>query len=67
MNTDALIEASKEFARVCVLAVIPIAIDGLANNYIDWRLIGVTAAIAGLRWIDKYLYESGHEKGLTRF
>lgn len=70
----ALIEAVKELLRVIVLAAIPLLIDGLIADAINWRIIGITAAIAGLRFIDKLLHEYGKEteneqltKGLTQF
>lgn len=70
----ALIESLKELLRVVVLSAIPLLIDGLTANAVDWRLIGITAAIAGLRFVDKLLHEVGKEtynetleKGLTRF
>lgn len=71
---NALVEALKEFFRLTILSVIPLLVDGLTSGTIDWRLVGVTAAIAGLRFIDKLLHEYGKEtendgltKGLTRF
>lgn len=71
---NALLKALKEFFRVVVLAVVPILITSLQEQMIDWRLIGVTAAIAGLRFIDKALHEMGKEqknkvmtRGLTQF
>lgn len=69
-----LIDATAELARVMVLAVIPVLIASLENDSIDWRVIGVVALIAGLRWVDKFLHKFGEasknvslEKGLTRF
>lgn len=74
MSRKALIEAMQELARVMVLAVIPVAIAGLQDGHFDWRLIWTVAAIAGLRFIDKYLHTLGKElndpkmiKGLTQF
>ena len=71
---QAILEALKEFLRVSVLAVIPVAVDGLTRGQLDLRLLGITAAVAGLRFIDKLLHELGKEsendslsKGLTRF
>lgn len=70
----ALLEGLKEVARVSLMASIPILIDGLSKNVVDWRLIGISAIIAGLRFIDKILHEYGKDtkndlltKGLTRF
>lgn len=75
---EALIEAVKEFFRVVVLAIIPLLIAGIESGVIDWKLIGTVGAIAGLRFIDKWLHEIGKVeeakspnnlliKGLTRF
>lgn len=67
-------KAVLEAMRVMVLAAIPVLIDGLSSGLIDWRLVGVTVAVAGLRFLDKLLHEYGKEagddrlvKGLTRF
>ena len=69
-----LIDATAELARVMVLAVIPVLITSLESQTIDWRVIGVVALIAGLRWVDKFLHKFGEanenkvlEAGLTRF
>jgi len=69
-----LIDATTELLRVMVLAVIPVLITSLEKQAIDWRVIGVVAIIAGLRWLDKFLHKFGEandnkvlEAGLTRF
>lgn len=71
---QAYIEAFKEMMRVVLLAVIPLLIDNLGSGEFNWRLIWVTAAIAGLRFVDSMLHEYGKRvgsttlsKGLTRF
>lgn len=65
---DSFIEAVKEGLRVVVIAVIPVVIDALLSGAVDLRLVAVTGAVAGLRFLDKWLHESGvAEKGLTRF
>lgn len=65
---EALKEALKEGLRVAVLAVIPVAIDGISNGSLDLRLLGTVALIAILRFVDSWLHESGQaKKGLTRF
>ena len=73
------IEAFKELLRVVLLAIIPISIEGIYNGSIDLKLISITGAIAGLRFLDKYLHELGKKvtqstgeessltNGLTRF
>ena len=71
---ESLVKALMEMGRVALIAAIPILIDGLSNNLIDWKLIGISAIIAVLRFVDKYLHEYGvatkNESlilGLTRF
>ncbi len=58
---DNLKEAIKEFFRVIVLAIIPILIEMLLSGSLDLKLVGITGAIAGLRFIDKYLHQVGKE------
>jgi hypothetical protein len=67
-------ESTKEFLRVVLLAVLPVAIMGIENGTTDWKLISTVAMVAGLRWIDSALHEWGKEndndravKGLTQF
>lgn len=71
---DEIKEAIKETLRVSVLAVIPVAIDGLTAGQLNVNLITGTFIIALLRGIDKWLHEVGKSndnnlmiKGLTRF
>lgn len=78
-NKEAILEATKEFFRVVVIAIIPILISNLSDDVFNWKVILVTGAIAGLRFIDKLLHETGKELeeskavaspltgGLTRF
>lgn len=68
------VEAIKELLRVIVIAILPVVLDMLVNGSINIELIALTGAIAGLRFIDKLLHETGKEngsdtltKGLTRF
>ena len=70
----AILEAVKELLRVVVLAAIPIMINGLNAGKLDWNLVGVACAIAGLRFVDKLLHKVGKAQnnkkvagGLTRF
>lgn len=70
MNKEIIIEALKELGRVVVLAILPLIIASLEAGVVDWRLIGVTGAVALLRAIDKYLHlkaPEGTSGGLTRF
>lgn len=69
-----LLEAIKELLRVVVLAVIPLALVQLEQGWVDYRALALVGAIAGLRFVDKLLYEEGKaknkprmKKGLVRF
>ena len=71
---EAFTEAIRELFRVGVLAILPVSIGMLEKNTFDWKLVGITFAIAVLRAIDKWLHEYGKitdqdeiSKGLTRF
>lgn len=73
-NVKPYIEALKELARVALLACIPILIDGITQNKINWTLVASAAMISALRGLDKLLHLAGKEKGndtltggLTRF
>jgi hypothetical protein len=64
------IEPLKEAGRVVVLAIIPLLITSLEMKKFDWVSIGVVAAIAFLKFIDKYFHDKepkGVAGGLTRF
>lgn len=78
MNTDAIklsiLKSLLELGRISVLAAIPVIIDGLLKGVVDWRLVGISAIIAFLKALDKFLHELGIETkndtltlGLTRF
>lgn len=63
-------EALKEFLRVVLLAILPVIIDSVSFNGISWRSIVLVGALAGLRFVDKYLHGKeldGVAGGLTRF
>lgn len=71
---NSLVEAVKELLRVVLIAVIPIAVESLSAGELNLRLVAVTGAIAGLRFLDKLLHEYGKDHdnktlkgGLTRF
>jgi len=57
ITQDAAWEALKETLRVMVLAAIPIVVDGLNAGAINWDFVKVACLIAGLRYIEKYVYE----------
>lgn len=68
------IEGIKEFARIILIAIVPVLIDLLANGTIDPKTIGIGVLIAALKAADKWLHKEGVErenltlsKGLTRF
>jgi len=67
-------EALKELGRVCLMAVIPILIVQLESGKMEWKVIAVSGVVAGLRFIDKLMYETGKatdnkalKGGLARF
>lgn len=71
-------ESLKEAARLVLISIIPIllmGIDTTARTFqVDWFLVGFTAIITGLRFLDSLLHEQGKAtgndnmaKGLTRF
>jgi hypothetical protein len=69
-----IIEALKQGGRVFAVAVIPLLIDQLTRDSINWRALIITGVIAVLMAVDKGLHEEGKEtgsenltKGLTRF
>ena len=64
---EPIIEALKELLRVTLLAVVPILIVSLESGNLDLKLIGVVAAIAALRALDKWLYLWGKEVERTDF
>ena len=73
-NVKPYVEALKELARVAILSCIPILIDGITQNKINWTLVASAAMISALRGLDKLLHLEGKEKGndtltggLTRF
>lgn len=64
INKKVVWESIKEPLRLLVLAIIPLAIAYFTEIGYEWA--GILIII--LRFIDKYLHESGTaEKGLTRF
>ena len=56
------VEALKEFIRTGILAAIPVIIDGILVGAVDLRLVVITAAVALLRAVDKYLHEVGGQQ-----
>jgi hypothetical protein len=64
----AILEGLKELARIMVLAAVPILIDGLQAGRVNWDLVGVAVAIAGLKFVDKVAHKSDVPvKGLLPF
>lgn len=61
ISKEAIIEALKEFGRVILLAVVPVLISALSESKFDWRVIAITAALAGLKFIDKLLHTANKE------
>ena len=68
--SEALLKALKELGRVVLLSILPIIIDSVSSGQFSWRVLAVTAGLAGLRFLDKYLHElapDGEAGGLVRF
>lgn len=63
-NIDALVEALKELIRTGVIAMIPVLIEGLMADAINFRIVGIAGAIAVLRALDKFLHEKKIESPL---
>ena len=63
---DSFVRAAKEFFRVVVVAVIPMLVVGLQEGRVDLKVVALVAAIAGLRFLDKFLHELGKEVGSSR-
>ena len=59
-------EAVKEFARLIIIAVIPVIIDSLQKGTVDLRTVWIVAVIAGLRAIDRYLYKAEVDNPVTK-
>lgn len=69
-----IIEGVKQGLRVFAVAVIPLLIDQLTRDSINWRALIITGVIAVLMAIDKALHLEGKLEnnealtgGLTRF
>lgn len=62
-------KATIEALRVFILGIVAYLITVLSSGQtIDYRALMVAGVLAVLRYIDKFLHESGiAEKGLTRF
>ena len=58
-------EALKEFARIIILAVIPVTIDSLNRGVFDFRAIAIVGIVAGLRAIEKFLYVAEKDNPVT--
>lgn len=53
--STALRSALISFVKVILLSIIPIVIAQLTANEFDWRVIAVAGAIAGLKFIEKFI------------
>lgn len=61
-------EAIKQFFRTILIAVVPVVIASLQSGVSNWKLVLVTAAIAGLMAIDKAVHVSDSKlNGLVPF
>lgn len=73
-NVKPIIEGLKQGARIFAVAVIPLLIDQLTRDSINWRAIIITGVIAVLMAVDKALHLEGKlenndalKRGLTQF
>lgn len=73
-NVKPIAEAVKQGLRVFAVAVVPLLIDQLTRDSINWRAIIITGVIAILMAVDKGLHLEGKIEdnktltgGLTRF
>lgn len=57
------IEGLKEVLRTSMMALIPVIILSLQQGEIDWKAIGIAAAISLLSGADKWLHKL--EKGVA--
>lgn len=71
---EAVVESVKEFFRVVLLAIVPILIMGVEGGVVNWALVQTVGLLAGLRFVDKLLHETGKRtdrnrmtRGLTQF
>ncbi|MCL5018877.1 MAG: hypothetical protein M1426_00135 [Patescibacteria group bacterium] len=55
----ALKEPLRDLGRTVVLAIIPVMVDSLNKGQLDLRTVLVVGVIAGLRFVEKFLYEKG--------
>lgn len=51
-------ESIKEFARMCIIAVIPVLIISIEKQDFDYKSTGIAFALAILRAVDSYIHES---------
>ena len=59
MVNEALKKGLKEFLRVILIAILPVIIDSLERNILDWKVILVAVAIAALKAVDRGMHEYG--------
>ena len=64
LDQNALVEGLKELVRTGLIAVIPLVIDGLMAEVVNWRAVGIAGAIALLRAVDKWAHQKDIETPL---
>lgn len=62
--TTQVSESIKEFARMCIIAVLPVIILSLEKQDFDVKATGIALALAILRAVDRYIHES--DEGVFR-
>lgn len=58
-----MLEGIKQFIRIGVLATIPVVIEQLGKDQINWRVVVVAFVIAILSGVEKAYHEKGKETG----
>lgn len=59
MLSEATKKGFTEFLRVILIAILPVIIDSLERNILDWKVIAVAVAIAALKAVDRGIHEYG--------
>lgn len=66
LDKAAVIEGLKALGRVALVACLPLLIQGLQSNTVDYKGIATAGVIAILMAVDKYVHEyDGSNKALA--
>lgn len=53
-----VVEGLKEGLRVAVLSALVVVVEALSTNSFNWKFTAVTAGVAGLKAVDKWIHTS---------